>query len=510
MKAKFTRVLILLIIILFALPERTEAQFFGRVMINEYMPWPGNACGTTSEFVELFNMGPGPVNIGCFVLTDGDFALTIPPGTVMYPGDYYVIAGQSLLIAPCANFTKNVVPDLNWNTCNCTNAPIPPFGDGWFTDGGFASEQVVLLNPMGQEVDAIYRQAPGEPSSVITTRAVPGCSPFTFDLDLIPLNYETIGESAGRGNSIARKLDGGCGWVKDTQQTGSETNNTPGARYEFTLSMFITEDLYCTGGTARFVVDQALPADWFPVDYILAYDVDNDGQFTFADDYVTGIDYTAPDIEIPNLPYGYYAISLGPKQGCSYQNFTFAIGPCTTLGYKLHSFSADKFTKDILFSGSVSGADELADIFLEGSYNGKDFFKIDNVGFSATTNMQNINYILGSTPYSYFRLMLVDKDHKASYSAIKKISMVNSAVKVKLAGNPVGDQIRLATSTTRREMVEIQLINSAGQVMQQQKYNISAGTNILEIPIQRLSAGMYFLKTQVGEGYVETFRVIKQ
>jgi hypothetical protein len=124
--------------------------------------------------------------------------------------------------------------------------------------------------------------------------------------------------------------------------------------------------------------------------------------------------------------------------------------------------------------------------------------------------MQNINYILGSTPYSYFRLMLVDKDHKASYSAIKKISGVNSAVKVKLAGNPVGDQIRLATSTTRREMVEIQLINSAGQVMQQQKYNISAGTNILEIPVQRLSAGMYFLKTQVGEGYVETFRVIKQ
>jgi hypothetical protein len=510
MKAKSTHVLILLIVMLFALPDRIQAQM-GRVMINEYMPWPGNACGTTSEFVELFNMGPGPVNIGCFILTDGDFALTIPPGTIMYPGDYYVIAGQSLLIAPCANFTKNVVPDLNWNTCNCTNVPIPPIGEGWFTDGGFASEQVVLLNPLGQEVDAIYRQAPGEPSSLITTRAVPGCSPYSFDLDLIPLNYENIGESAGRGNSIARKLDGGCGWVKDTQQTGSETNNTPGARYEFTMSMFISEDLYCTGGSARFVVDQAQPADWFPVDYILAYDVDNDGQFTFADDYTTGIDYTAPDVEITGLPYGYYAISLGPKQGCSYQNFTFAIGPCSTLGYKLHSFAADKFAKDLLFSASISGADELAEIVLEGSYNGKDFFKIDNVNYNETANLQTLSYILtGTTPYSYFRLMMVDRDHKASYSAIRKINVINSAIKIKLAGNPVGDQIRLYTSTTRRETVDIQLINTAGQVMHRQKYNVSSGTNLLQISSDRLPRGMYFLKTQVGENYVESFRVIKQ
>ena len=85
MKAKSTHVLILLIVMLFALPDRIQAQF-GRVMINEYMPWPGNACGTTSEFVELFNMGPGPVNIGCYILTDGDFALTIPPGNHHVPG----------------------------------------------------------------------------------------------------------------------------------------------------------------------------------------------------------------------------------------------------------------------------------------------------------------------------------------------------------------------------------------------------------------------------------------
>ncbi|MGZ5246551.1 MAG: hypothetical protein ACXWV5_05840, partial [Flavitalea sp.] len=50
-----------------ALPAKSQ----GRVLINEYLAWPGNSCPSTAEFVELFNFGPGPMNIGCYVLTDG-------------------------------------------------------------------------------------------------------------------------------------------------------------------------------------------------------------------------------------------------------------------------------------------------------------------------------------------------------------------------------------------------------------------------------------------------------
>ena len=58
------------------LPAASNAQ--GRLVINEFMAWPANSCPISSEFIELKNMGPGPMNIGCYVITDGDFAITIP------------------------------------------------------------------------------------------------------------------------------------------------------------------------------------------------------------------------------------------------------------------------------------------------------------------------------------------------------------------------------------------------------------------------------------------------
>jgi hypothetical protein len=143
------------------------------------------------------------------------------------------------------------------------------------TDGGWATEQMVLLSPGGVVIDAVARGIPAEVSTTILSNSLGGfCPPRRFNLDLMGITYETIGESAGRGNSIARKLDGDCGWVKDTQQSGGATNNTPGESSVFSVSMFITEELNCTGGTAKFVVNNSNASIYFPLDYILGMDVD--------------------------------------------------------------------------------------------------------------------------------------------------------------------------------------------------------------------------------------------
>lgn len=508
MKRIFTFLLVLIITSLASLSAK--AQFpFGRVLINEYMPWPGNACGTTAEFVELFNMGPGPVNIGCYILTDGDYTVTIPANTILLPGKFYVIAGQSFIPAPCANIVKNVVPDLNWNTCGCTNAPIPQFGEGFFTDGGSASEQVVLMDRGGKVVDAVVRTYPTEPSAFLISSNVTACAPIKFDLDLMGVDYETIGESAGRGNSIARKLDGDCGWVKDTQQTGSETNNTPNERYSFIMSMFITEEVGCTGGTARFVTETNPAAQWFPVDYILGYDSDGDGQFTFNDTYTTGIDYDAPELIITNLPYGLYAINIGPKQGCSYQNFTFAIGPCTTLGFSIRSFTVNKL-EDIQMFAEITGGDELDGVFLEGSTNGRDFVKLGNVSYNKVPGMQDVTYNTPIGEYTYFRLVLYNRDNKAMYSPVRKLNTSISNNKLVLAGNPVRSEIRMYSFSSRNQSYDIQVVNSAGQVVAKRKVNVTAGTSLIQIPVSHLAPGIYIIQAQSGDRTQETFKVIKQ
>src|SRR5688572_11202053 len=112
-----------LILLAFFNPPRSEAQN-GFILLNEYLPWPNLACGTRQEFIELLNFGPGPVDIGCYVLTDGDFAVTIPPNTIILPGDYYVIGGMDISAAPCANIDSSIHVDLNWFTCGCTSGAV--------------------------------------------------------------------------------------------------------------------------------------------------------------------------------------------------------------------------------------------------------------------------------------------------------------------------------------------------------------------------------------------------
>jgi hypothetical protein len=88
----------------------------GRVVINEFMPWSG--CNTTSEFIELMNFGPGPMNIGCYIVTNGTYAVTIPPNTIIQPGQYFVLSGQNTLSQGCGNTDSLIHVDLNWTSCN--------------------------------------------------------------------------------------------------------------------------------------------------------------------------------------------------------------------------------------------------------------------------------------------------------------------------------------------------------------------------------------------------------
>ena len=326
------KMILIMLLIQFKMSFSAFSQ--GRVVINEFMPWTSNTCGgPTAEFVELLNFGPGPMNIGCYILTDGDYSVTIPPNTIIQPGQFYVISGQNIIPAPCANINATVTADLNWNTCNCTSGAIPTTGDGFFTDGGNASEQVVLLSPALTVVDAVIRTLPVETSSLITTSSLGGqCTSQTFDLDLMAINYETIGESAGRGNSFARKLDGDCGWVKDPQQSAGGTNNTPSETSDVDYDFAVTNATNCSNnGSVEVIVNGSNASSLFPLNYTLAYDADNDFVFELTDVYTNGTDATPNTLTVSNLTTGHYRLTVGSALGCNLQTFPFTIFQCGTV-----------------------------------------------------------------------------------------------------------------------------------------------------------------------------------
>ena len=275
------------------------------------------------------------------------------------------------------------------------------------------------------------------------------------------------------------------------------------------MSMFITADINCTGLTARFIVNNTNPEFYFPLDYILAWDIDLDGQYTFADVYTTGEDYTAPDMAISGLPMGQYRINIGPVQGCSYKTFDFTIGPCTVLPFTLESFTAVR-GQNTIFDAQLSGGDELTDIILQGSINGRDFFNITSLPFNKTATIQDLHYEMANNEFVYFRLLMGTPDHHAKYSEVRKVSSLHSVNSYQLAGNPVSDEIKIMATVTKKETLDIQVINGAGQVLSKRQQVIYNGENLVKIPAQALSKGIYFVKISSVNAAPQTFRVLKQ
>lgn len=471
----------------------------GRVVINEYMPWTANGCSPTSEFIELLNFGPGPVDIGCYVLTEGDYAITIPPNTILQPGQFYVIAGQDVIAAPCANIDVTITAHLNWNTCtSCVSAPIPTTGDGLFTDGGSASEQLVLFDPAGNVADAVVRDISLRESSATITTTASGCTPRTFDLDNMTINYEMIGESAGRANSFARRVDGDCGWLKDSRQSANGTNNTAGETNSVNYTLHLTQPRDC-GPTQRGAVVITVPtadvAAIFPASYIVAFDANADGQFTQADVYTPGTDNTPPHVEFSGLTAGRYRILVGSALGCNLKLFEFDILSCTAvlpiqLRYFRHEGTVSGTNR---FGFRLAGGELLNRAILEQSTDGTHFTPAAVLRPSASyTGNEPLAISGGRGPY--FRLRLEDRNGTITFSPVISLRTGVEAATVKAWPNPASTTLWVEALSGGMGS-SWQLHNNMGAVVRRQ-HSIAGADGRMAIPLQHLPAGIYYLALQ--------------
>lgn len=484
--------------ILFAIVLSISRPIYGqgRVVINEYLPWPLNGCGVTSEFVELLNFGPGPMNIGCFILTDGDYSVTIPPNTILQPGEFYVIAGQDIIPFACANIDSAIHVDLNWNSCGCTNAPIPKTGDGFFTDGGFAKEQVVLLDANLKVVDAVIRDLPAEPSSVIKSSNTGGCVSKTFDLDTMSIHYEILGMSAGRGNSFARKIDGDCGWVKDPQQSGHATNNTPEATSDATYTFSVVKGMDCDSAHGIFdilIKVNSKSYQVFPMNYIVAYDADQNGIFDDSDSYSYGTDSTAPSIAIKGVPAGKYRITIATTNGCFLRTFETAILDCSSiLTIELLYFKLKKQAQRFLtFEWFLEAAEKVQVVFLERSKDGISYEVASIPGRPNISGQKLFSEAVNRDErYTYYRLKLQDFQGFISYSPIIKTASNGLSLKT-ISPNPATDKLKIEIYSDEFCEFPYAVYSVSGAKIFEGKNYLLYGSNSIELDVSRLLPGMY-------------------
>ena len=459
-------------------------------MINEFMPWAG--CNTTSEFIELLNFGPGPMDIGCYIITNGKYSVTVPPNTVLQRGQYYVLSGQNTLAQNCGNTDSLIHVDLNWNACNCTNTAIPTTGDGFMQNGGNAKEKVVLLDPNLNVIDAVSTDIPVSPSSSITTPTVGACGSKTFDLSTMGVSYETTGPSTGNNNSIARKVDGDCGWVKTTAISAhapNKTGSSASASYDF--SSVSTTQCNAVYGSVSIQVNATNVSALFPMNYTLGYDADGNNLFDANDQYIYGVDNTASSIDIGNLAYGRYRVTVASSSSCNLKSFDFYVYNCyaVVLPVKLLYFKYSGIEGGgHLFRFKVDEASTLSSVVLEGG---------DGINFQAVSTLygpfeKNELTIRGNvSSYSFYRLKMINQTGTVSYSQQVKLTAQNE-----LAAcwpNPAKDKIFVRVNTLREGKISYSIINTSGVAVK--AASIDRGTSEqFTLPVEELGSGIYYLK----------------
>jgi hypothetical protein len=485
----------------------------GRIVVNEFMAWSG--CNTTSEFIELMNFGPGPMNIGCYIVTNGQYSVTIPPNTIVQPGDYYVISGQNTIAKDCGNRDSVITVDLNWTTCNCANTTIPTTGDGFMQDGGSANEKVILLDPSLNVIDAVSRlSTPSSSISITTSTLGAACSSYTFDLDLMGIAYETIGESTGIDNSYSRKVDGDCGWVKTTQISAgapNKTNSTSSATYSF--NTIGTSECNDYTGSISITVGSSSGSvsSYFPMEYTLAHDLDSNWIYTSADSYSYGVDNTSPNIDINNLSYGLYRITVASALGCNLKSFDFFIFNCYTrlLPLKLISFKYTGIKQgQQYFECAVTGEENLKKIVLEGAAN--DIYQ--PVPFTIESE-ENGKFII-SVPlssFTHFRLRLIDKKDGVAYSRIIFVRTQGEFTINRLFPNPANNHLNIELNSEMASTAVAKFYNLKGAIVKEEKLFLRKGFNSLSFYSADLPSGVYQLSIpQANQKQPLSFRFVKQ
>jgi len=163
-----------LLFLLFApFVSQSQCIVINEIVINGPGGCDGGCSPNSEEWVEFYNTCNQPVDMSCYVMTDGDFTVTFPSGTII-PANGFVTIGSN---------NAGFIPTINLSSCGCTAGG----GIGVF---GNSSEQIVLLNNTGVLLDAIVWGSGQFPMNL--TSSMPGCPNLNANFPSANASFETL------------------------------------------------------------------------------------------------------------------------------------------------------------------------------------------------------------------------------------------------------------------------------------------------------------------------------
>ncbi len=183
----------------------------------------------------------------------------------------------------------------------------------------------------------------------------------------------------------------------------------------------------------------------------------------------------------------------------------------------LLNFSATKKNNDAVLNWQVQNQDANSAYFeLEKGFTGSDFIKIGRVevdittGPTATYSFNDANFALTkSNGIVFYRLKMVDKDGKYTYSLIRSLKLTAKAFGVNLYPNPAKGFTNVTIELENNSQLNLSISDGAGRVVHNMQFTGLKGLNQKRIDLSKLAGGSYMMKVNNGTE-VQTVPLIKQ
>ncbi len=186
----------------------------------------------------------------------------------------------------------------------------------------------------------------------------------------------------------------------------------------------------------------------------------------------------------------------------------------SALPLKLISFSGNVQNQQGILNWRTASETNTYQFVVEKSIDGKEYTTIGNVkaaGFSANVKVYNFTDNSLKAGANYYRLKMVDKDGKYTYSNIVVLKNDGEIASPQVVNNPFGNYIDIRFAKIPEGEVTLQLRNASGTLLKTQRFaNISQNTLRVKVGDARLLSKSIYVLSIFTQNQTYTFRVMKE
>ncbi len=162
----------------------------------------------------------------------------------------------------------------------------------------------------------------------------------------------------------------------------------------------------------------------------------------------------------------------------------------------------------VLLNWRLNTTAVIKEMVIERSHDGRNFTTLANL--PVTTLQYTDDKILPGT--AYYRIRITDINGKTFYSAIAAvINSSNGFDIVHVLPGLVSSSLQLNVTAAQKTRLDVMIRTASGQLVAKHHYPLIAGSNLLDMDVQQLAAGLYFITAITADaGNVKTVRFVKQ